>query len=98
MNEIDFKQWLHTHNVSKKVQGDLISRIKHLERVLDNIDLDVEYKKDKCTFVLSLFHNKGCNLNMDKFKNQTLPIGKYQLSTYKYAVKKYIYFIESKEL
>ena len=98
MNEIDFKNWLGTQNTTKKVQGDLISRIKRLERAFDNIDLDEEYQKDKCCFLLSLFKNKGLNSEMDKFENSSLPIGQYQLSTYKYALKKYISFIESKAL
>ena len=96
MNEIDFKVWLNNQNVTKKVQGDFISRIKRLERIFNNIDIDEEYSKDKCSFVLSLFKNKGINPNMDNFKTASLPIGKYQLSTYKYALKKYIAFIESK--
>ncbi|MBQ9743956.1 MAG: hypothetical protein IJW19_02420 [Clostridia bacterium] len=95
MNEIDFKAWLRSQNTIKKVQGDLISRIKRLERVFGNIDLDEEYQKDKCCFLLSLFKNKGVNSEMNKFEIAELPIGQYQLSTYKYALKKYISFIES---
>jgi hypothetical protein len=98
MNEIDFKEWLQKQHTTKKVQGDLISRIKRLERAFDNIDLDEEYQKDKCCFLLSLFKNKGINSEMNKFEMVELPIGKYQLSTYKYALKKYISFIESKAL
>ncbi len=98
MNEIDFKAWLQSRNTTKKVQGDLISRIKRLERVFENIDIDEEYRKDKCCFILSLFKNKGLNPNMKKLEAFGLPIGQYQLSTYKYALKKYISFIESKGL
>lgn len=98
MNEIDFKAWLQSQNTTKKVQGDLISRIKRLERAFDNIDIDEEYKKDKCCFILSLFKNKGLNPEMSKFENVDLPVGQYQLSTYKYALKKYISFIEPKAL
>ena len=98
MNEIDFKEWLQTQNTTKKVQGDLISRIKRLERAFDNIDIDEEYTKDKCFFIISLFKNKGLNSEMDRFENSCLPIGQYQLNTYKYALKKYISFIESKAL
>lgn len=96
MNEIDFKEWLTEQNTPKKVQGDLISRIKRLERAFDNMDIDEEYRKDSCCFILSLFKHKGLNSNMNKFTNTELPIGNYQLSTYKYALKKYIAFISSK--
>ena len=98
MNEIDFKDWLQAQKTAKKVQGDLISRIKRLERTFGNIDLDEEYLKDKCCFLLSLFKNKGINDSMGKFKNVDLPIGQYQLSTFKHALKKYINFIESRSL
>ena len=98
MNEIDFKTWLQAQHIAKKVQGDLISRIKRLEHAFDNIDIDEEYQKDRCCFLLSLFDNKGLNPKMKTFGIADLPIGKYQLSTYKYALRKYILFIESKGL
>ncbi len=94
MNEIDFKNWLCSSGYSKKVAGDTISRIKKIERVNFCIDIDQEYSKDKCMTLLSVFKNKGKNEEMKKLDSSSLPIGKYQLSTYKYAVNLYVKFLE----
>lgn len=75
------------------MQSDLISRLKKLEREIKNCDIDEQYRKDKCDYLLKLFDNKGENISQT-YKNNNLPVGKYQLSTYKYALKKYIKFIE----
>ena len=94
MNEIDFKDWLKQNSISPKVQGDYISRLRRLERALQ-IDLDEEYDNDICGNILSVFVNMGRNSSMEKFLPNSLPIGKYYLSTYKLAVKKYISYRES---
>lgn len=92
MNEIEFRVWLNNEGLSRKVQSDLISRIKKIERAFDNCDIDEEYNKDHCVFILSLFHNKGINTDMERFGETNLPIGKYQLSAYKYAIQKYVVY------
>ncbi len=94
MNELQFKHWLSKKEYPKKVQSDTISRLKKLERELNFIDIDVEYKKDKCEYLMSLFINKGENKAMREIIPSSLPIGKYQLSTYKYALSLYVKFIE----
>lgn len=90
MNEVDFKNWMQNNGINPKVQSDSISRLKRLEKEF-SIELDECYLKDKCNFILLLFKNGGRNKDMDKLQC-SLPIGKYQLSTYKYALKKYITF------
>lgn len=94
MNEIDFRNWLNATGMGKKIQGDYISRIKRLERSL-GVELDEQYSMDKCDSLLRIFVNKGQNPAMEKFAPLDLPIGKYYLSTYKLAVKKYIQFLDS---
>lgn len=93
MNEIDFKAWLNENNIPKKVQSDFISRLKRLEREIKNCDIDEQYRNDKCVYLLSLFKNKGLNDDMAEYVDSNLPIGKYQLNTYKYALNKYICFL-----
>ena len=91
MDEIKFRNWLLKNGKNKKVCSDTISRIKKIERELGNIDLDEEYEKDQCQNLLNAFKNTGRNEQMEKY-NSNLPIGRYHLSTYKYAVQVYISF------
>lgn len=93
MNEMDFRTWLSRQGVNKKVTSDTVSRIKRIEREANHCDIDVEYRKDECSALLSLFKNKGINEHMNALET-SLPIGKYQLSTYKYALQKYISFLQ----
>lgn len=94
MKEIEFRQWLSKNNVPKKIQSDLVSRLKRFERAIENCDIDEQYRSDKFSYLFSLFQNKGLNDNMNKLKDVNLPIGKYQLSVFKYALNKYKQFIE----
>lgn len=93
MKEIEFKIWLANNDYSKKMQSDITSRIKKIERVIDFTDIDNEFSKDNGKFLLSLFNNKGENEAMKNLNSSSLPIGKYQLSTYKYAVSLYFKFL-----
>ena len=93
MKEIEFRQWLSKNNVPKKIQSDLVSRLKRFERAIENCDIDEQYRSDKFSYLFSLFQNKGLNDNMKKLKDVNLPIGKYQLSVFKYALNKYKQFI-----
>lgn len=97
MNEMDFRIWFSNQDANKKVVSDIVSRIKRIEREITQCDIDVEYRKDECSSLLSLFKNKGINEQMNVIKT-SLPVGKYQLSTYKYALKKYIDFLEETTL
>lgn len=94
MNEIKFRQWLSKNNISKKMQSDLVSRLKRFERINGHIDIEEGYRKDNCSFLFSLFKNKGINNNMKKMGETELPIGKYQLSTYKYALSLYVKYLQ----
>ncbi len=93
MNEVNFRIWLSQNEKNKKVTSDSISRLKKLERELGIIDIDIEYNKDRCEYLLSLFENTGRNARMNKYKTE-LPIGKYSLNTYKYALRLYCKFLE----
>ena len=95
MNEIEFRTWLSKNGMPSKVRSDLVSRLKKLERSLGNCDLEEEYRKDRCSFVLSLFRNKGENGDMARFGDTGLPVGKYHLSVYKYAVQKYLDYLNA---
>lgn len=98
MNEIEFKCWLIEKKVEPKVQSDIISRLKRIEREINHCDIDDEYRNDKCENLISLFRNKGNNNEMKMYGNVQLPIGKYSLSTYKLALTKYIAFLEETNL
>ena len=88
MNEVMFRKWLIDSGYSCKVAGDTISRLKKIEHST-NCDIDAEYRKDLFSFLLSLFENKGENDRMAALIDNELPVGKYYLSTYKYALTLY---------
>lgn len=98
MDEMNFRKWLNSQGVSLKMQSDISSRIKRLERATQNCDIDEQYENDRCAYLLSLFKNKGINDKMKKLGEVDLPIGKYQLSVIKYAVSKYIKYIEETQI
>ena len=93
MNELDFRLWLNNNGYSKKVQSDTVSRLKKIEREFGFVDIDDEFTKDKCELLLSVFKNKGENEAMKNLTSSSLPIGKYQLSTYKYALNLYLKYL-----
>ena len=92
MNEIDFTLWLKANSTSNKLCSDYVSRLKRVERSIVECDLDHEYAKDRCQHLLSLFSQTGKNEAMKKCMIGPLPIGKYYLSTFSYAIRKYIAF------
>ncbi len=94
MNEVEFRIWLMKNGCTAKVAGDHISRLKRVEREINHCDIDEQYRSDKCKYLLGLFSNNGCNEEMKKIKNISLPIGKYYMSTYRLAIKKYIMFCD----
>lgn len=93
MLEFEFSIWLLNNNYSRKLSSDYISRLKRFERSISNCDIDDEYYNDKCENLLSLFKNCGRNEKMASRLIGDLPIGQYYLSTYKYAIKKYVTFM-----
>lgn len=92
MNEIEFKNWLINNGTNRKVTSDIISRLKRIERQIDQCDIDEQYRIDQCNYLLELFSKSGQNDEMKKYKNTNFPIGKYQMNTFRYALKKYIIF------
>ena len=92
MNEVEFRNWLINKGVKTKVAGDTISRLKRIEREIENCDIDEQYRRDKCEYLLKLFLDMGNNDEMKKYTNANLPIGKYYMSTYRHALKQYIQF------
>lgn len=94
MNEVEFRNWLSTQNENRKIQSDIISRLKRIEREIDHCDIDEQYYSDKCKYILSLFLNMGINEEMKKYPYANFPIGKYAMSTFRYAIKKYVKFCD----
>ena len=94
MNEVDFRNWLAKSDKSKKVQSDIVSRLKTIQREMGNCDLDAEYNNNKCETLFKAFENKGVNDTMRKYGTVKLPIGQYTLSVYRYALRIYIQFLE----
>lgn len=94
MNEVDFKNWLSVKKVNKKVQSDIISRIKRIEREINQCDIDEQYRIDRCEYLLSLFVNMGDNEQMRLYPNNHLPIGRYHMNTFRYAINKYVQFCD----
>ena len=94
MNEVEFRNWLIKKGTKPKVAGDTISRLKRIEREIENCDIDDQYRSDKCEFLMSLFINNGVNNNMKKYSNVNFPIGKYYMSTYRLSLRQYINLCE----
>lgn len=92
MNEVDFRNWLVKNDVNIKVQSDIVSRIKKVEKEIENCDIDEQYRRDKCEYLMSLFLNMGINDEMKKYPFAEFPIGKYHMSTFRYAIKYYVRF------
>ena len=92
MNEVEFRNWMVRNNVNRKVQSDVISRIKKIEREIENCDIDEQYRSDKCEALMALFLNMGINNQMKKYSNANFPIGKYYMSVFRYAIKQYVLF------
>lgn len=95
MNEVEFRNWLNQQGTTKKVQSDIISRLRRVERELEQCDIDVYFENDKCSSLLSVFENKGENEAMKKYPHANFPVGKYYMSTFRHALKKYIQFREA---
>lgn len=94
MNELEFKFWLINNGYKPKVACDTISRLKRIEREFENCDIDEQYCKDRCAYLLSMFSNMGKNKAMEKQLQVSFPIGKYYMSTYRYAIKLYVTFCD----
>lgn len=94
MNEVEFRNWLSKNGVTGKIQSDCVSRLRRIERELNQCDIDEQYRTDKCEYLLKLFLKMGDNDEMKKHPNTNFPIGKYYMSTYRHAIKQYIHFLE----
>ena len=64
LQEIEFRNWLINTGLNKKLASDNVSRLKRLENELDSCDIDEEYQRDKCQYLLSLFAKMGKNDNV----------------------------------
>ena len=93
MKELDYRKWLNENGVAKKMQSDFVSRLKRLEIKLEIFDIDEEYKSDKCQKLLK-YLSEGCK-NSPYSKGLSLKGTSNQYTVLKYAVKKYISFLES---
>lgn len=94
MDEIGFRIWLTAHKTNSKVIGDIISRLKRIEKEFDYCDLDEEYKNNRCNKIIAALDYNGENKVMAEYSGVNLPIGKYYMSTFRYALKKYVAFCD----
>lgn len=95
MNEVEFRSWMNNKGKNNKVISDCISRLKRIEKELNHCDIDNEYRSDRCEKILSIFLNMGNNNEMKMYSYAKFPIGKYYMSTYRYAIKQYVEFCDS---
>lgn len=94
MNEVEFKNWLSKKGINKKVQSDIISRLKRIEKELNRCDIDEQYRSDRCEYLMLLFSNMGNNSEIEKYKDISFPIGKYTMNTFKHALRQYVRFCD----
>ena len=97
MNEVEFRNWMIKNDINRKVQSDIVSRIKKVEREIENCDIDEQYRSDQCEYLMSLFLNMGINDNMKKYSYANFPIGKYYMSTFRHAIKQYVLFCDESQ-
>lgn len=93
MKELEYRQWLRNLGISKKMESDFVSRLKRLETKLCIYDIDEEYQYDKCTRLLK-YLSSGCK-DSPYPKSLELLGTSNQYTVLKYALKKYISFLES---
>ncbi len=98
MNEVEFRNWMSRNNVNRKVQSDVVSRLKKIEREIENCDIDEQYRSDRCEGLMVLFLNMGLNDAMKQYPDANFPIGKYYMSTFRHAIKYYVKFCEDSGL
>ncbi len=96
MNEVEFKIWLSNNRTAPKIQSDLVSRLKRVEREIKDCDIDEQYRSDKCEYLMSLFSNMGKNPEMEKYPDSDFPVGKYTMNTFRHAIKCYVKFCDEK--
>ena len=96
MDEVSFRSWLSRKGVTPKVISDTVSRLKRLEKEMGHCDIDEEYRCDECRRIFSALKNNGNNEIMNSYQPVNLPIGKYYMSTFRYALNKYVDFIQQK--
>lgn len=94
MDEIAFRNWMTQKRYKNKVIGDCISRLKRIEREFGYCDIDVQYQRDRCEYLIYLFSNMGKNEEMKKYSSANFPVGKYHMSTYRYALRRYVQFCD----
>ncbi len=94
MNEVEFRKWRSRNEVNGKVQSDFVSRIKRIEREMNQCDIDEQYHTDRCEHLMAALLNMGLNEDMRRYPNANLPIGKYYMSTFRLAIKKYVMFCD----
>lgn len=97
MNENGFYIYLRNLGMSTKVSRDNISRIKRVEKSIKNCDIDEDYRLDKCESLMNLFNKKIEIEEIKKVLIGRLPIGSYTMNTYKYAIRKYVAFMDESE-
>ena len=98
MQKTEFQNWMIKKGKNKKVDSDTISRLKRIEKELENCNIDVHYQNDRCEYLMRLFLKQGKNEEMKKYPHANFPIGKYYMSTYRLALKHYVAFCDEIKL
>jgi len=96
MKEIEFRNWLSNNGISKKMQSDFVSRLKRLETSLEFFDIDEEFKFDNCNRLLK-YLSDGCKQSPYSGKLEYAGTSR-QYTVFKYAVKKYISFLQDNSI
>ena len=94
MNDFDFYIYLIKNKTPKKVCSDIVSRLKRVEKSILDCDIEEEYYKDKCETLLRMFSNTGKNEELKKALIGSLPIGNYAMNAYKYAIRRYVVYMD----
>lgn len=100
MNLIEFSNWLITNGYNKKIASDIISRLKRIDKELlyskKQTTIDNEYLFDSCENLLkSLIKNQKSDEYV--LKNSNLPVNKYEIYNYKFALNKYLSYLKTKK-
>lgn len=94
MDEVGFLNFLRSKGIDKKICSDHISRIKRVEKCIADCEIEEEYRKDRCSQLLSYFEKKSSE-KIKKVLIAPLPIGRYSMNTFRYSIKRYIEFLDN---
>lgn len=97
MNILELNNYLLSKGRKKKIVSDTISRLKRInnELIIIGTNIDYEYSKNRCAELMRSF-NRKCPNSKKILLGSSLPLDKPEIANYKYAVKQYVSYLESK--